>query len=81
MTLGFYRALSAPLIVESFRQCGSGRKPWPRFAIAADGIFGPRTEAAVRLFQRDNRLTVDGIVGPVTWPFLVRGAMRVEAAD
>ncbi len=46
--------------------------PGPRFAIAADGVFGPRTEAAVRLFQKANRLTVDGIVGQSTWRKLVR---------
>jgi uncharacterized protein (TIGR02594 family) len=31
-----------------------------------DGVFGPRTEEAVRAFQRDSGLPVDGIVGPRT---------------
>ena len=32
-----------------------------------DGKFGPRTETAVKAFQRDKGLQVDGIVGPITW--------------
>lgn len=32
-----------------------------------DGIFGPETERAVRSFQSENGLTVDGIVGANTW--------------
>jgi hypothetical protein len=32
-----------------------------------DGVFGPRTEAAVRQYQQNSGLAVDGIVGPITW--------------
>src|SRR5690606_6770228 len=34
---------------------------------AIDGIWGPRTDRAVRKFQEENSLKVDGIIGPVTW--------------
>jgi len=37
-----------------------------------DGIYGSRTEASVRAFQRIFGLTPDGIVGPATWYALVR---------
>jgi peptidoglycan hydrolase-like protein with peptidoglycan-binding domain len=36
----------------------------------ADGVFGPKTEMAVKAFQSDNNLMVDGIVGPQTWNLL-----------
>ena len=39
---------------------------------AADGIFGSRTEAAVRAFQQIFGLTADGVVGPATWYEAVR---------
>jgi peptidoglycan hydrolase-like protein with peptidoglycan-binding domain len=32
-----------------------------------DGVFGEATEAAVRAFQQEKEITVDGIVGKVTW--------------
>jgi peptidoglycan hydrolase-like protein with peptidoglycan-binding domain len=35
-----------------------------------NGKFGPKTEAAVRIFQRDNGLVPDGIVGPKCWAAL-----------
>ena len=35
--------------------------------IGADGIFGKGTEASVKQFQKDNNLTVDGLVGSRTW--------------
>ncbi|NMC55476.1 MAG: hypothetical protein GYA48_17775 [Chloroflexi bacterium] len=32
-----------------------------------DGVFGPKTDQAVRQYQQDNGLVIDGIVGPLTW--------------
>ena len=47
----------------------------PSVGVQVDGIFGPKTEAAVRGFQQAIDATVDGIVGPVTWSALVSGAL------
>ena len=41
-----------------------------KLKLEADGKFGPRTEAAVRAFQREHDLVPDGIVGPKTWQAL-----------
>lgn len=41
-----------------------------------DGIFGPLTENAVRNFQSANGLSVDGVVGPVTWEALFRSVEK-----
>lgn len=32
-----------------------------------DGVFGPKTEQAVKDFQQSEGLVVDGVVGPTTW--------------
>ncbi len=37
----------------------------------ADGDFGGGTEAAVRVFQKREAITADGVVGPVTWAHLL----------
>ena len=39
----------------------------------ADGIFGSTTEQKVKDFQKDNKITVDGVVGNGTWSLLVKG--------
>src|ERR1044071_3710511 len=41
-----------------------------RVGVTADGEFGPKTEAALRTFQRSHNLVPDGIVGPKTWAAL-----------
>ena len=35
-----------------------------------DGVFGAMTDEAVRQYQEDSGLVVDGVVGPVTWDLL-----------
>jgi len=39
---------------------------WGYYSGSIDGIYGSRTESAVRSFQRKNGLTPDGIAGPAT---------------
>lgn len=46
------------------------RKLQMRLGVEADGLFGGKTEAAVKAFQLANNLRVDGIVGRKTWAAL-----------
>lgn len=41
------------------------------YTVVCDGIFGDKTLAAVKAFQEDNGLVVDGIVGKKTWTVVI----------
>jgi peptidoglycan hydrolase-like protein with peptidoglycan-binding domain len=53
-------------------------------SVQADGKFGPGTDAAVRTFQKKQKIPADGIVGTVTWARLLgqkperRGALSTS---
>ena len=47
--------------------------------LTADGIFGPKTESAVKSYQKKNGLVADGIVGPKTWAYM--GILNTDNAE
>ncbi len=61
------------------REVQSRLAQWGYYDGAVDGIFGPQTAGAVRLFQRRNGLAVDGVVGPQTYAALGLGPGPVAA--
>ncbi|MBR3333989.1 MAG: peptidoglycan-binding protein [Clostridia bacterium] len=48
---------------------------------AADGIFGSKTEAAVRKFQKDYRLSVDGLAGRNTRSMILKQSQSRNGAS
>lgn len=37
------------------------------YALTRDGVFGPQSEGALKKFQHDHKLAVDGVLGPASW--------------
>lgn len=54
-----------------------------KLGVSADGVYGPKTRAAVKRFQRAHGLTADGVAGPQTLAALGLGsaAPKAEGAD
>lgn len=50
-------------------------------SVAVDGSFGPLTEGAVRAFQQEKGLVVDGVVGRNTWGALIITVRRGGTGD
>ena len=48
------------------------------YNLVVDGVFGGITEEVVKEFQKKNRLTPDGIVGPKTWEALNKAEVNVQ---
>ena len=48
------------------KQIQTRLKSWGYYNGAVDGIYGSKTQAAVKSFQRANGLTADGVAGPKT---------------
>ncbi|MBO5397509.1 MAG: peptidoglycan-binding protein [Clostridia bacterium] len=46
-----------------------------------DGVFGANTENAVRSYQRRKGLSVDGIIGPITWRNLMADVVGRGPSD
>jgi len=58
---------------EPVRRLQRALRRQPDLDIVVDGVFGSKTEAAVKDFQQGAGLAVDGVVGPQTWAKLPDG--------
>lgn len=72
----YYMFVSNNLSIETLSRYGSSGnevkqiqtrlKSWGYYNGAVDGVYGSKTQAAVKSFQRANGLTADGVAGPKT---------------
>lgn len=65
------------IVVWALQKALGALKGW---SVAADGRYGPNTEAAVKALQNAEKLTTDGIAGPMTQRALILRHIRVVEA-
>jgi len=89
LLLAFFARLS-PAQAALYRRGSSGDEVrqiqqvlirWGYLSGEADGIYGSRTEAAVRDFQAANGLNADGICGPLTLTELGLGSSQADEGN
>jgi len=66
---------------EPVRRLQRALRRTPNLGLVVDGEFGPKTEAAVKDFQKGAGLTPDGTVGPQTWAALPGGGPMPTLED
>jgi peptidoglycan hydrolase-like protein with peptidoglycan-binding domain len=72
MLMGFYDVV----LLKRGADGDAVRRLQQQLAIGADGRFGPRTEKAVRDYQKKNGLIADGMAGPATLTQLFKGTSQ-----
>lgn len=65
-TISAKQAMAVQILLNAYGYKGKDGK-----ALTVDGAFGVNTEYAVVQYQKKNKVTSDGIVGPVTWNLLL----------
>jgi hypothetical protein len=63
---GAFAQDAATPLAPGIQSADSVRALQQKLGVTADGVYGPRTRAAVKRFQRANGLTPDGVAGPQT---------------
>ena len=67
------------MILKTGSKGDDGKKLQEKLGVEAIGTFGPKTEAAVKAWQKANGLKDDGIVGDATWSKLFGESAPVVA--
>jgi hypothetical protein len=63
---GAFAQSAATPVAPGVQSTGNVRALQQKLGVKADGVYGPRTRAAVKRFQRAHGLSVDGVAGPQT---------------